>query len=312
MTEINATTRQLLDEATQHDGTPPVSDQALLAVSQGKRTLIDFDGEAVGIVGEGEVDLVVRPTSRGRGIGHKALMQLLDVWRDEAPARVHATASAGKLRAWAHGDNAPADALLSGAGFAPVRTLLRMTLAPELLPSSIAEARSLPAGFHVLPFAADGHDARHTQADDWVRVNAAAFASHPEQGAMTRNDFDALTREPWFAADDLRLAYATSGELAAFAWVKTTRSRADAAAEADTDADLNGTETELYALGVAPAFAGRGLGAAMLGETLRRMAIHDPDRISLYVEGDNADALPLYERAGFEVDQRSTQWLLQA
>lgn len=283
--EISGAAREILEAATKVDGTPPVSDQALLAASQGKRELHEFEGVAVGIIGEGEVDLVVLPQHRGHGVGKRALEQLL------ASAR---TGDAEDLRAWAHGENPAATRLLQGAGFHEARTLLRMTLDVSLLSQAVAAARALPEGFEVR-----GFDGTNPQlADEWVRVNAAAFADHPEQGKMTRQDFDALTREPWFEPDDLRLAFSADGRLAAFAWVKTT--------QADTK-----TETELYALGVAPAHAGIGLGAAMLGETFRQMATHRPERISLYVEADNAQALPLYERAGFVVDQRSTQWLMK-
>ena len=132
-----------------------------------------------------------------------------------------------------------------------IRDRLRLALEPALLDQAISAARPMPEEFEVLAHTA-GSEA---QADDWVRVNASAFASHPEQGLMTRADFDALTREPWFKADDLRLAYATNGEhqgdLAGFAWVKTVK-------EGDA------TETELYALGVDPTFSGIGLGAALL------------------------------------------------
>jgi len=274
----------ILDEATRVDGTPPVSDQALLAARQGARTVIDF-GEAVGIVGQGELDLVVRPSARGRGLGRRALRELL--------ALEQAT---GDLRAWAHGENPAADVLLRGAGFSPVRTLLRMVLPPERLSAAIAESRPLPEGFDIVPFTLG--DERLAAA--WVRVNAAAFADHPEQGNVTREDFDAMTREPWFIADDLRFAVdRADGRVAGFEWVKTTE-------------DGGETETELYVLGVDPAFAGRGLGAALLGETLRSMAAHQPTRITLYVDGDNANAVSLYERAGFEVEQRSVQWLRAA
>lgn len=295
--------RELLDEATAADGTPPVSDQALLGVAQGRRELMEFAPGAapaaedaalgaVGIVGEGELDLVVRPAERGRGVGRRALHALL--------AR-NASGSSTELRAWAHGENPAAEALLRGAGFEPVRELLRMTLEPALLPGAIAEARPLPDGFRVVPF--DPAEPRHAQ--EWVRVNAAAFASHPEQGAMRLGDFEALTREPWFRAEDLRLAFEGDGDeaatgpaalLAGFTWIKSTSERGR-------------VETELYVLGVDPVHAGRGLGAALLGETLRRMAAHDPRRISLYVDGDNLGARALYERAGFEVEQRSSQWL---
>ena len=65
-------------------------------------------------------------------------------------------------------------------------------------------------------------------------------------------------------------------------------------------------------LGVDPTFAGIGLGAALLGETLRQMATHRPNRITLYVDGDNTNAVALYARAGFMVEQRSMQYLRAA
>ncbi|NLA64779.1 MAG: GNAT family N-acetyltransferase [Leucobacter sp.] len=330
VTELTPQLREVIAAAAQFDGTPPASDQALLAVTQGKRRLFDFDGKALGIVGEGELDLVVHPAHRGQGLGGQALGQLLDHWR--AGLREHSNTT-GDLRAWAHGENPAAESLLRGADFAAVRTLLRMTLEPTKLPGAIEAARALPVGFVVVPFGTrplgadpqgtdspnaglqgtDSPKLNDSQADDWVRVNAAAFADHPEQGAMTRSDFDVLTQESWFDPNDLRLAYAHDDaatgatELAAFAWVKTTRG-----GDGGDGGASDSVETELYALGAHPKFAGRGLGAAMLGETLRRMASHHPTRITLYVEGDNAAALPLYERAGFEIEQRSTQWLLTA
>ncbi len=269
---------------------------------------------AFGILGQGEVDLVVLPGARGHGVGTAALRAMLE------------DAGTGELRAWVHGENPAARALLERSGFLPVRSLLYMTLDPALLGSAIEAARAMPAGYAVRAF----DPASPGDAAEWVRVNAAAFASHPEQGAMTLGDFEALTREPWFDPEDLRLAFPVDGAsegsgtgagerasdrlaervaapeadgtappLAGFAWVKTV---------AAPEGEEPGAETELYVLGVDPAHVGVGLGAALLGETLRRMAAHDPRGISLYVDGDNAAALPLYERAGFVVARRSTQY----
>lgn len=287
---LSANAKSIIAEATQHDGTPPVSDQALLAATQGKRHIVDL-ADAFGVIGEGELDLVVRPSARGNGLGRKTLHTLLANISD-----------ATELRAWAHGENPAATSLLTAVGFTPVRELLRLALSPSRLDEAIADARPMPVDFEVMVF-----DPTHPQhADDWVRVNARAFASHPEQGAMTRADFDALTTEPWFAAEDLHLAYAVGPEgaktLAGFAWVKTV-------AEGENSGGHENVETELYALGVDPEFAGLGLGAALLGETLRQMKSHNPTRITLYVDGDNENAVALYLRAGFEVEQRSLQYL---
>lgn len=283
---VSARAKGIIEEATTADGTPPISDQALLAVAQGKRELIELE-HAVGIVGEGEIDLVVRPSSRGQGIGRQLLHELL--------SRADRTRQSD-LRAWAHGENAAATSLLQAEGFISVRELLRMSLDPALLARGVEHARALPRGFAIVAF----NPANGAHADDWVRVNSRAFANHPEQGAVTRADFDALTQEPWFDAEDLRLAYSTEpdheGVLAGFTWVKTVQSG-------------EVTETELYVLGADPSFSGIGLGAALLGETMRRMQQHRPGRITLYVDGDNTNAVELYERAGFEVEQRSVQYL---
>lgn len=293
-----AAVRELLAEAERFDGAPPVSDQALLSAAQGRRALVAFGDPmvAVGVLGEGELDLVVRPGGRGRGVGAAALGELLRIARDEDRG-AGAAAGPQELRAWAHGENPAAHALLAGAGFEPVRSLLRLALDPARLPAAIDAARPMPEGVRTVAY----DPANPAHAADWVRVNAAAFADHPEQGAVTPADFEALTRENWFDPQDLRLAYASdpAGGLAGYTWIKTVRGE-------------HGVETELYVLGVDPAWHGRGLGAALTGETLRRMREHAPDRITLYVDGGNEQARSIYDRAGFEVDQRSTQWMRQS
>lgn len=293
-TRAVAAIRKLLAEAEQADGGSPISDQALIAALSGDRALFAFDAAprqdsgaphpvAVGILGDGELDLVVRPAARGAGAGRSALGLLLAEADRTAP---------GALRAWAHGENPAATALLAGAGFAPTRTLYRLALDPERLAAAIAGARPLPAGYRTEAFDA----ANPAHIDAWVRVNAAAFADHPEQGSLTAAGFAALREQEWFDPQDLILAVNTaSNDIVGFTWVKTLRTE-------------DATETELYVLGVDPAYAGRGLGAALLGTTLARMRVHRPDRITLYVDGENTQARSLYARAGFEVDAVSTQW----
>ena len=308
--------RPLIDRAEAADGTPPVSDQALLAVSQGQRKMVVFAEHgvgvvdpagtapqatlpvAIGIIGQGELDLVVDPGARGRGIGTTALARLLEQTN-------------GEVLTWAHGDNPEANDLLERAGFTPVRSLYRMALDPTFLPEGDTDpfAVEFPEGFELRTYGTDPLDD-----EAWVRTNAIAFADHPEQGRVTVADFALMRAEPWFDAADLFLleapengggTAAAPAKLAGSTWVKTLRGGDSA------DADSGGgaaTETELYAIGVDPAYAGKGLGRALLEVTLARMAQHSPDRVTLYVDGENERAVNLYLAAGFTVDSRSQQW----
>lgn len=308
-----AAARALIAEAEAFDGASPVSDQAMLAAAQGQRALLlgseSRGGSEVGgaadspapvalaVVGQGEVDLVVRPAERGRGVGSSMLTAALG----------HPRGEGGELRAWAHGDNPAAEALLGAAGFAPVRTLLRMELDPSLLPDRLAadggkDPLALPVPTGLVLRAFDPADA-----GAWVRANAAAFAAHPEQGRITEADFELMRREPWFAPDDLiLLAEADGPELAGSTWIKTVR---ESGSETEHSAYDSSVETELYAIGIRPEYAGRGLGRLLLEVTLARMAQHAPERVSLYVDGENEAAVRMYRSAGFTIASSSRQWV---
>lgn len=291
--------RDLIGLAEQFDGRPPVSDQAMLAATQGHRALFLFGAGspggrpyAVGIAGEGELDLVVDPEHRGRGIGTAALGALLRAKESTSGIAGDGTAhsSRSSLKAWSHGENPAADALLAHAGFAPVRSLLKMGLDPAGLPAKRDTTQiAMPEGFSLRAFDPE----RAADATEWVRVNAAAFAAHPEQGRITLDDFAAMRGETWFDPADLLLLEGPNG-LAGSTWIKT----------------VPGPETELYAIGVDPQWAGRGLGRVLLDATLARMAQHDPAAVSLYVDGGNERAVNMYEAAGFSVTERSQQWKL--
>lgn len=281
--------RPIIERATQADGVSPVSDQALLAVSQDRRRIALFYAAddaarstplAVGIMGQGEVDLVVDPPYRGRGVGSTAL-QVLTMYGPR-----------NGLLAWAHGDNPAADTILARANFVPVRSLFRMALDPALLPGTGADphAIALPNGYTLHTYGE-----RPTDAADWVRANALAFADHPEQGRVTEADFALMREEPWFDASELFLLSGPEPGLVGYTWVKTVR-------------EGEQVETELYVIGVDPAHAGKGLGHALLDVTLARMAQHQPDRVTLYVDGENERAVNMYTAAGFTIDSRSRQW----
>lgn len=279
--EDHARARDLIERAAQADGQKSISDQALLEVAQGSRKLYGFvkdDLVAVGVLGAGEMDLLVDPAARQQGIGDVAFMRMLDLAGDQP------------LKVWVHGNRPAANTLLARNGFKEIRHLLLMTCPPDRVQNTTMR---LPEGFHCENF--DASSAEHRS--EVLAVNTAAFASHPEQGALNESDFDQLLEEPWFDSADFLLCR-FGEQLAGFGWVKTT----------PFIGNPNRKETELYVMAVHPDFAGKGLGSTILDGVFERMAEHDPARVTLYVEGDNTAALRIYKRAGFSETASSYQW----
>jgi mycothiol synthase len=161
------------------------------------------------------------------------------------------------------------------------------------LPAEVAPlpAVSLPEGFRTRRFVV-GEDE-----EAWLRVNARAFANHPEQGRITRDDLDQRIAEPWFDARGFILVDDVRGPapvLAASHWTKVVP-----ASIQGTDPTIRATEGEVYVVGVDPAYQGLGLGRAVtvLGlEHLRDMGLSEA---TLYVDADNEAAVATYSRLGF-------------
>jgi mycothiol synthase len=263
----------LADRAREADGPAPFNEQTRLTLGadDGPAALV-VRGEHDRPVGaEGhhergadgiEAELVVDPAHRRRGVGRALLDAVL------------ADAAGSPVSVWAHGDHPAARALAAATGLDRARELLQLR-------ASVAEARAglgerpLPAGLALSSFSPD-------DADDWVALNARAFATHPEQGRMTRGDLDDRVAEPWFDPALLLLARDADGRLAGFHWLK-----------------VEGDEAEVYVLGVDPDRAARGLGSALLAAGLDALAARGHHEVDLYVEADNAPALALYRRAAF-------------
>ena len=224
--------------------------------------------------------LVVDPDHRRQGIG-AALWQML------------AQQSTEQLRAWATGNTPAAQALAASQGLQPVRTLLVLgrSLDGELPPTGP------PTGVTIRGFDPD----RPGDIDGWLRVNSRAFASHPEQGSMTRADFEQRMAEPWFDPAGLFLA----ARPAQFA----TQSSAPTDEQADEQEEIIGfhwtkrepgaATGEVYVIGVDPTAGIRGLGTPLLGAGLRYLRDTGATAVDLYVEADNVRALSLYRRYGF-------------
>ena len=261
---------RIVGESTRADGRSPLNEAALLELEHR-----GLDGSALLVAGSGagfawvhgpsderEVDLVVDPAARRSGVG------------SALAARVVADFP-GRLAAWSHGNHPAAAVLAARHGFAKVRDLWVMRR-PLAVP--------LPEVWHV-----DGVTVRTFEPgkdeEAWLALNAQAFATHPEQGKMTRADLDERMAEPWFDPAGFFLAVAEDGELLGFHWTKVHEEPAPAG--------------EVYVVGVSPAAQGGGLGRLLTLTGLHHLAARGLPEVLLYVEADNEPAVAVYTRLGF-------------
>ncbi len=172
---------------------------------------------------------------------------------------------------WAHGEHGPVGAAARGRSYTPHRLLWQLRRPLVDLPPVAWPAEVTLRSFRV------GSDERA-----WLALNAAVFATHPDQGGWTLADLTAREAESWFDPAGFLIAE-RDGQLLGFHWTKRHPD------------DVG----EVYVLGVAPQAQGLRLGTALLGEGLRYLADAGMRSVLLYVDDDNAAALALYEKAGF-------------
>lgn len=167
--------------------------------------------------------------------------------------------------------------IATAAGLVPTRRLLQMR-------------RSLPVphttDLDTRPFEPGRDD------EDWLRVNNAAFAWHPEQSEWTHQHLRDHEEEPWFDPNGF-LVHPTTGPLLGFCWTKV---------HDDLDPPLG----EIYVIGVHPDAAGRGMGRALVLAGLEHLAGLGLDTAMLYTEADNRPAVALYEKLGFTIHHTVT------
>ena len=269
---------ELIERAARADGQPAVSEQGRLQLRGGRREGVRHllvyvpgeDGEQ--LVGYGQLEdtdpveapaaeLVVHPGYRGRGHGRALGGELL-------------AQSGRRLRVWAHGGHPAARHLAQTLGLTMFRELRQMRR--SLADWDLAEP-VLPEGVTVRTFQPDVDDAA------WLEINAAAFAHHPEQGALTQRDLDDRKGEAWFDPKGFFLAE-KDGRLVGFHWTKV-----------HAEEGLR----EGYGRGVRPGAQGGGLGKALTAIGLRHLAAQGLATAMLYVDADNVPAVTVYERLGF-------------
>ncbi|HEY4631665.1 MAG TPA: mycothiol synthase [Blastococcus sp.] len=289
-----ACVRQLLSAAAAADGVRPLSEESELRLQHGGppgggdlvvRVGADIAGYArfdTGADGGVEAELVVHPSFRRRGYGSTLLRRLLEV------------AGSRPLSLWGHGDLPGSAELLAPHGFSRSRVLLQMRR--DLAGVDPDPRPALPDGVHVEAFRPGRDEAA------WLRVNARAFASHPEQGSWTPEDLRLREAEPWFDPAGFLLAWCgdpdDGGRLLGSHWTKI-HPAGDVAEE---------PVGEVYVLGIDPDAQGMSLGRALTDLGLAHLRARGPGQVLLYVEEENAAAVRLYESRGFRRFSADVSW----
>ncbi|MDP4501219.1 mycothiol synthase [Nonomuraea turcica] len=267
----------LVEAATEADGVRPLNEHVMLHLRYGgdpqARSLLLYGDALAGYAHVDPTDevegpsaeLVIHPAHRHQGHGAVLLRSVLDL-------------TGGRVRLWAHGDHAGAGALAAQFGLERARSLwqMRRSLFAPL------EAFVLPEGVRLRTFV-PGQDE-----EAWLKVNAAAFAHHPEQGAWTMDDLLRREQEPWFDPEGFFLAF-RGDKLAGFHWTKIHGS------------SEHGHEPlgEVYVVGVDPSQQGTGLGKALTLAGLSHLRARGLAQAMLYVDEANTWAIRMYESLGF-------------
>ena len=224
----------------------------------------------------------MHPSVRRRGFGAALLDRVVELAGDRA------------LSVWAHGDLPGSAQLLASRGFTRDRVLLQMRR--DLAGVDPDPRPGLPEGVAVHPFR-PGRDE-----DAWLRVNARAFAAHPEQGSWSADDLRLREAEPWFDPAGFLLAWhgdrEDGGVLLGSHWTKVHPA-------GDVDVEPVG---EVYVLGIDPDAQGLRLGRALTDLGLAHLRARGLGQVLLYVEEDNTAAVRLYESRGFRRFSVDVSW----
>ncbi|EON22778.1 MULTISPECIES: mycothiol synthase [Nocardioides] len=244
--------RSIAAAATDVDGAEPLDEGTWLSLRSGDADWLGVvTDEGFALTHGEDLHLVVHPTARRRGLATSWLEGIQ-----------------GPAQAWSHGGHPAAATLASRFGFERARDLwvMRRPMGEPLPPPSDVEIRAWTPG----------------DTAELLRVNAEAFAHHPEQGSMDEANLAARMAEPWF--DPAGLLVAVDGDrMLGFHWTK------------QHSPDLG----EVYVVGIDPTAQSRGLGRALTLAGLHHLAGRGVSEVLLYVEADNHAARSTYAKLGF-------------
>lgn len=280
--------RDLAAKCESHDGVAAISEQPLLQLSDRAaqvahsfvirdNALVGYAQIDLGVPGLATAEIAVAPKSRGTGIGRRILNACMSA----------AEENDAKLAVWAYGNSSAARHLLEAAGLNLTRELLRLEvpLGPSRVEREVS-AKEQEAIEKIRTFRPGKDDAA------WLETNAQAFSWHPEQGRLTQRDLSARMAEPWFDPETFLVIDGEQG-MSAYSWLKI----------------VPGSSTgEIYVVGVSPSAQGKGLGRALIRQSLRLMQERELSSADLYVDADNGAALAMYLAQGFAVAERHGQY----
>ena len=317
---------KIVQDAESTDGFAPLSEQFVAGLSDTRvghqHVLVFLDDELVGLAGldgwqpgsagdagsagdtdrdaSGDVnaEMVIAPRHRARGFG-TCLYQ-------------HLRGLVGtSLQVWAHGQLPAAEAIAHKQQLDIVRHLLVMSVTGEALQKSAVPGET-PDGFVAAnyPESVERFGTEHVE-NSWIEANNQAFSWHPEQGGWDTERLHRAMEAKWFdphdviflwddaadnAGDDAAEGVAKRPAQAGFHWTKW-----HGAAEDPAKAVGEVYVGEVYVIGLASAYQGRGLSGHLLRLGIKQMVNKGATEVILYVEKDNESAVRVYEKSGFDI-----------
>lgn len=270
----------LVGAATRADNHEPIGEHKFLRLQRGddasSAALASEGGELTGYAhivtyGAGDerrasCEFVVHPSHRRRGLGRALLSRAIDSAREQHAQRIDV---------WAYNDTHASQRMAVGLGFVVARRLLHLhrhmrgVIAAGAVPGACLRAMRPGVDDETL-----------------LALNNRIFAGHPENGAWTLGDLRGRMAQDWFDPDDV-LLLEMDGALAGFCWLKV-EDRLD-----------EGRVGEVYVIGTAPEYRGRGLGRFLLAQGLQHLRTRRADVAAIYVDESNEEAVALYETSGF-------------
>jgi len=216
---------------------------------------------------------IVHRDRRGRGLGS----ELVD--RSEERLRV---LGVGRIHAVTLAPDVAAEPLLTGRGYREVRRFWEMTIALGDDPPDL----QLPEGFRIEPFSAAVAHEFHAALEE-------AFTDHWE--------YQPSSFEDWWERQTARPDHDPS------LWF-LVRAGEEVAAATRNDPERSGGGW-IGAIGVRPAWRGRGLAKALLIHSFREFHRRGQRRVGLGVDSENTTgATKLYESVGMVVDSEQVVW----